>query len=348
MSDYFDRVERQIAHRVQDGVPRTRRSRVTSGYLAVAAAILVVIVVAGVFLAVRGKVGAAPSSPSHSARTLVFTATPADPRAIDETVKLLKERLRTVVLGARVAATADGVTVTVPHATPGARNQILALAAPGRLAFYDWEVDVIAPDGKTVAGGLQAHDPTALEISQGNGGWQPGSAESGGISRQQAVALGRRAATHGSFALLQAMDDDPLHPTSRDAPGARFFVLRGAPALTNADVGNPQAITTNPGEPIVTFELTPGGRRAFRALTAAVARRGALISGPGETFDQHFAIAVDNKLTTVPFIDFKSYPGGIDGNYGADIAGDLSIQSAKDLAILLRYGPLPVNLTATG
>lgn len=348
MSDYFDRIERQIARRVQDGVPRTQRPRVTSGYLAVAAGVLGVILVAGVFLAVRSNRSQAPLSPSHKSITLVFTASPADPGAIDETVKLLEERLRTVVPGARVAARPDGVTVTLSHATPGARNRILALAAPGRLAIYDWEADVIAPDGKTVVRRLQANDPTALKISQGTDGWGPGSPESGGISLHQALALGGRAATDGSFVLLQAMDDDPLHPTSRDAPGARFFVLRGAAALMNGDVGNPQAITTNPGEPIVTFELTPAGRRAFQALTATLARRGAQISGPGATFDQHFAIAVDNKLVTVPFIDFKSYPDGIDGNYGADIAGDLSIQSAKDIAVLLRYGPLPVNLRAAG
>jgi preprotein translocase subunit SecD len=135
---------------------------------------------------------------------------------------------------------------------------------------------------------------------------------------------------------------------SPDAPGARFFVLRGAPALTNADLVNPQAITSNPGERIVTFGFTAAGRRAFQAMTATLAGRGARLSGRGETFDQHFAIAVDNKLVTVQLIDFKPYPNGLDGSYAADIACDLTTQSATDLAILLRYGPLAVKLTATG
>jgi preprotein translocase subunit SecD len=57
---------------------------------------------------------------------------------------------------------------------------------------------------------------------------------------------------------------------------------------------------------------------------------------------------LDNRLISVPSIDFKQYPDGIGGKDGADISGDLTRQSAKDLAILLRYGPLPVQLTAAG
>jgi hypothetical protein len=80
-----------------------------------------------------------------------------------------------------VAATAGGVSVTLSHATPAARSQILALVAPGRIAFYDWEADAIAPDGETVAGRLQAHDPAALKTSQRIDGWDPGLPIAGGI-----------------------------------------------------------------------------------------------------------------------------------------------------------------------
>ncbi len=81
MSDYFDRVERQIVRQVETGLPRTRRAWLTSGNLAMAAAVLVVIVVAGVFLAARGSGGSAPSPApaSHPALSVAFTASPADP-----------------------------------------------------------------------------------------------------------------------------------------------------------------------------------------------------------------------------------------------------------------------------
>jgi hypothetical protein len=357
MSDYFDRVERQIVRRVQDGVPAASRPRLTLGHLAVAAAVLVVVVVAGVFLAVGGNTGKAPPPASHPASTLAFTASPADPRAIDQSVKILRERLHAALPGARVAPMADGVTVTLSHAAPGARSRILALAAPGRLAFYDWEANVLAPNGKPVASQLSARDPTALEISQGNGPASAGTTGAGCVTVEQALALAtrlepsapRRTEYVGVFALpvppgfvvLEATDATPRDPG--------VYLLRGAPAITNADVMNPRASTDpNTRTPLVTFAFTAAGRRAFQALTATVARRGSLVSGLGETLNQHFAIAVDNKLITVPYIDFKQYPAGINGDQGADIAGGLTTQSAKELAILLRYGPLPVQLTATG
>jgi SecD/SecF fusion protein len=98
----------------------------------------------------------------------------------------------------------------------------------------------------------------------------------------------------------------------------------------------------------VTFDFTVSGRRAFKALTAKVAHRGALISSLGQALNQHFAIALDERLLTVPFIDFKQYPDGINAGKGADIAGSLTPTSAKDLAILLRFGPLPAGFRAAG
>ena len=79
-------------------------------------------------------------------------------------------------------------------------------------------------------------------------------------------------------------------------------------------------------------------------MTAAIARRGSLVSGLGQSLNQHFAVALDNQLITVPFIDYKQYPDGINGDNGADISGSFTISSAQDLANELRLGALPINL----
>jgi len=100
--------------------------------------------------------------------------------------------------------------------------------------------------------------------------------------------------------------------------------------------------------PDVEFGFTATGRHAFEGLTKAVARRGSLLSSPGQSLNQHFAIVLDNKLITVPAVDYKQYPDGINGNDGAAIGGNFTTQSARDLAILLHYGALPVVLKATG
>jgi preprotein translocase subunit SecD len=75
----------------------------------------------------------------------------------------------------------------------------------------------------------------------------------------------------------------------------------------------------------------------FCSARSAIARR-----------PQHFAIALDGQLLTVPFVDFKQYPDGINGDHGADISGDLTPRSARDLAILLRFGPLPADFSTAG
>ncbi len=351
MSDYFERVERQIVHRVEAGIPRSSRLPSASGYLAVAAAALVVIVVVGVFLLARGSGGGNPSPATHPALRLAFTAPGSrTPAALDRTVRVLQQRLHSLVPGAQVSQAGGRILVQAQGAPTGARDEILALAAPGQLAFYDWEGDAIAPNGKSVASQLRANDPSALEISQGSGAVAPGEPGAGGMSMPQALALVAKLSPYGRpIVLLQAGDGDPRHPTSRGARNARFYVLRGLPALSGADVANPRASTDpNTRNPDVTFNFTAAGRRAFERMTATVARRGAVLSGLGQTLDQHFAIAVDDKLISVPYIDFKQYPDGITSDDGAEISRSFTRQSAKTLATLLRYGPLPLKLTARG
>jgi len=62
--------------------------------------------------------------------------------------------------------------------------------------------------------------------------------------------------------------------------------------------------------------------------------------------DQHFAIALDGRLVTVPSIDFRAYPDGIQSGNRADISGGFTARGARDLAALLRFGPLAVRLVA--
>jgi SecD/SecF fusion protein len=128
-------------------------------------------------------------------------------------------------------------------------------------------------------------------------------------------------------------------------PNAQFYVLKDDVALRGSDITNPQQSSDpNSGEPNVTFGFSSHGKTAFQDVTAAIARRGALVSGLGQSLDQHFAVALDNQLITVPYIDYKTYPDGINGDQGADISGSFTINSAQDLANELRLGALPINL----
>jgi SecD/SecF fusion protein len=95
----------------------------------------------------------------------------------------------------------------------------------------------------------------------------------------------------------------------------------------------------------VTFNFTGTGRSAFRVVTQVIARRGARLSTHGQTDLQHFAIVLDDRLISVPGIDFRQYPDGIEASNGSEISGGFTVTSAKLLARTLQTGPLPVELT---
>jgi preprotein translocase subunit SecD len=363
MSDYFDRVERQIVRRVQEGAPRSARPRAGSGYLAMVAAAVVVVVVAGVFLLARGTGGENPAPAARPGIELLFTPTTIDghapgPDAIAATVQILRARLATAVPKARVSSTGTRIVVRVPNAATDSEPEVLALSAPGRLGLYDWEGSVITPKGKTLAHELAGQDPTALEMSQGSGPAAPGAPGAGGVPLGQALALAarlgagtpRRVEYLGSVRLTVPAGYSVVEANiPSGGPTDRFYVLKNPPAMSNGAIADPRAKTDpNTRSPAVEFSFTASGRREFRAVTAAVARRGAQLSSAGQTLNQHFAVALDDMLLSVPFIDFEQYPDGISGDKGAEVMAGSTVQSARNLAILLRYGPLPVNLTATG
>jgi SecD/SecF fusion protein len=145
--------------------------------------------------------------------------------------------------------------------------------------------------------------------------------------------------------VLQAIPANFSKQTPISDPSAQFYVLKDNVALRGSDITNPQQSTDpNTGSPDVTFGFSGKGKSEFQNVTAQIARRGDLVSGLGQTLRQHFAVALDNQLITVPYIDFKQYPDGINGDNGADISGSFTITSAQDLANELRLGALPIDL----
>jgi SecD/SecF fusion protein len=163
-----------------------------------------------------------------------------------------------------------------------------------------------------------------------------------GISLSQVQVL---AVPQGTV-VLQAANPSANHKVKPTSPTAQFYVLKDNAALSGSDITNPQASTDQTGSPDVTFGFNSFGAKQFQKVTAAIAHRGSVASplGAANQQNQHFAIALDTQLVSVPSIDFKTYPDGITGGGGADITGGFTSQSASDLANLLRLGALPINL----
>jgi SecD/SecF fusion protein len=146
--------------------------------------------------------------------------------------------------------------------------------------------------------------------------------------------------------LVRAEQPDP-----KAKPQNLWYVLKDQPVLNGTKIKNPeQNFDNGPGEsgaPNVTFDFTGGGAGIWEKFTKQLSQRGQELSltlGGGDAANQHFAVALDNELITVPQIDYRQYPNGIDASGGSRISGGFTIDSAQRLANLLKSGALPIKL----
>ncbi len=165
-----------------------------------------------------------------------------------------------------------------------------------------------------------------------------------GLPTGVTAAEGEQVVVPPGTVVLQAANTSANNQIPFNSPAAQFYVLKDNVALFGNQITNPQQSTDQSGSPDVTFGFTSSGGKAFQDVTAQIARRGELDSIGSQQLNQHFAVALDNQLITVPQIDFHQYPDGILGDQGADITGGFTTQSAQDLATQLRLGALPISL----
>jgi SecD/SecF fusion protein len=358
--------------------------------------------------------------------------------ALQRAVDIMNARVNQLGVAEPQIQTSGGnqIDVALPDVHDTARA-IQEVGTTARLEFYDWEANVLLPDGKTVASVLESGLPPgyqrnpnlltadqklALQISQGGG--SPGA---GSMSLYQAVKLASKqpaSASHnnarqgpqyymfgapGSSACriaerrqgiaatapsgFHCLLAGPVSPTSGQStnevlttlyqglpagvsksqgqvlkvpqgtvvlqatlssfslrspsialPTSQFYVLRDNVSLFGNEITNPQQSTDPSGAPDVAFGFNSKGNAAFQKVTGQIAQRGQQISALGPQLNQHFAVALDTQLVTVPQIDFKQYPNGIIGGNGADITGGFTANSAQQLAQVLRLGALPIKL----
>ena len=117
--------------------------------------------------------------------------------------------------------------------------------------------------------------------------------------------------------------DDELLPEV----GGQKLALKKQVLVSGGDLSDAQtAFDQRSGEPVVSFKFNSSGARKFAQATT-------------EGVGQRFAIVLDNQVISAPVIREP-----IIGGQG-QISGNFTVQSANDLAILLRAGALPAPLT---
>ncbi|HEU4976409.1 MAG TPA: protein translocase subunit SecD [Baekduia sp.] len=153
------------------------------------------------------------------------------------------------------------------------------------------------------------------------------------------------------YVVVQA-ESDESNPRSVAIAKDSYYILKDDPALQgDRDIKNPEQSYDNgpggSGQPNVTFDFTDHGRPIWQKVTRAIAQRGTDQLVPGAdpaAVANHFAIVLDNKLISVPYIDPRQNPDGIDGSNGSEISGGFTIKSAQRLANLIKTGALPIKL----
>ena len=321
-SDYIPRLRRELLR--AGATEPSRWAPAARGLRPLAAAAAVALVALAVVLAVPWGGDEQPSRPVETPPSTLQLTYRGEPSSAADSARLMRERLAAAgVRDATVSAAAGGsLTITVPAA---ARADVATLVRSGRFAIYDWERSVLGPRGTPA--------PRDAAVTG-----DPDAGRSASTTKSVAEARAARAADGRAVRALSAVPDG-------------WFALGGAPALTNADIqGARSNVDPTTQEPIVVLNLTADGRKAFTTLTRDLARRGNANAVPGAGVEtaQHLAIVIDDRIVSVPFIDFRQTPDGLDGAAGMQIQGGLTPETARQLAALLSAGPLAADLEPGG
>ena len=132
-------------------------------------------------------------------------------------------------------------------------------------------------------------------------------------------------------------DTIPTEPPRTPSPGtvilpsaenpATSYILDDTSLMTGEDLVDAQtSFDQRTNQPVVNFRLSTSGAQKFGTVTQ-------------QNVGRQFAIVLDNKVISAPVIREPILGGS------GQISGNFTVQSANDLAILLRAGALPAKLT---
>jgi SecD/SecF fusion protein len=203
---------------------------------------------------------------------------------------------------------------------------------------------------RTTTHSLVEQAPTLTELLKRHGGKVPSDGEVLKVPANRLVV--RCPATNGCIGAAAASPTGTYYYLMKYYPDGQPNGEGPVPEMTGRDLvlSGTRADFGQTGGPIVTLQFTNHGSDQFQKITKAEADRGKLRFGAAgqqgdpTNYAQHFAIVLDGQLESTPYIDFKQNPNGIPGpNAEIDLGPGGSIKEAKDLALVLQTGALPVS-----
>jgi protein-export membrane protein SecD len=119
-----------------------------------------------------------------------------------------------------------------------------------------------------------------------------------------------------------------------------YFIYKSQPDMTGAAITSSRQSLDQFNRPNVLIDFNSAGGDQFAKVTKELADAGAIAGVP-----QQFAIVLDDQMESDPQVDYKTNPNGIEGGK-AEITGNFTLSEARDLALVINTGALPVKLTA--
>jgi preprotein translocase subunit SecD len=254
-------------------------------------------------------------------------ATKAD---MQEVVQILTNRVNGLgVSGAQVNLQGKDVVVSVPGVTD-ARAVLAAVGQTAQLLFRPVECQVTeAKKVATYTGTLPACG-ASYALTAANLAVTPNPNSAAGYDSNQNIQPDPKYAKVASTA---AAADDPSKTVILPvlgSPGVRY--LLGASQLTGQSIGKAYAQLNQTNQWVVNYTLTAKGSPLWDKVAQ-------------ENFHQELAIELDGVIQSAPLIQptqstFTSFGGQ------GEISGSFTETSAKNLAIAMEFGALPVRLVA--
>jgi SecD/SecF fusion protein len=240
---------------------------------------------------------------------------PPTPDSIQRAIDVMRERVDNLgVAEPEIQQSGeDQINVALPDVS-NLKEAIKQVGTVAQLAFYDWEINVIGPDGKpaptdpAVTGGSAGGDassPAALSLydallraEKRPAKAEPNNSRDGSLyygvvkSEKKAYGLGEETRTEALNNVPKAKrekadvievkpDTVVVRADNRNGTAKldKWFVMKDDVALEGKELKEPEQNFDNgtggTNQPIVTFKFTDKGRKIWERVTKAIAERGA-------------------------------------------------------------------------
>jgi protein-export membrane protein SecD len=239
---------------------------------------------------------------------------------------------------------ADQIAVSLPGETDKAH----ALATIGQTAQLEFFVDytqrvagpVAQPD--VAANATPAETDAAINaavaelVKKARAGGSPVPGGTVSVPPSQYKELGQLSATRRTtahFELVNAPANTNLNA------GTEWYIYQLPAAMNGSAIAKANQGWQN-NKPIANINFTGSGGKDFARITLDLANHGLVTRQ-----NQSFAIVLDGVMQSDPIVNYVDNPQGISGGSAYIEGGNMTVADAKDLALVLNYGALPVKLT---